>query len=134
MIDYGLDGSSQPDGWGSHRSSFSGALVLSHAGNFLLLVLITLINLRGIRDRHGNGCASLSVLFTYLGMLAIGIWRAIVEVTWLNGSGSRTHSASDGVLILRAFASGSTARSGVEAISNGIPASSRQKRRTPAER
>jgi amino acid transporter len=89
-----------------------------------LLALITLINLRGVQET-GTAMALPVYLFllTYLGMLGVGIWRALVE-----GPGSLAANAPAAIqplslfLVMRAFASGSTALTGIEAISNGIPA------------
>jgi amino acid transporter len=89
-----------------------------------LLVVITFINLRGAQEA-GTFIAIPVYLFlvTYLGMIAVGVWRALRE-----GPGSLAAAALAPLepltifLILRAFASGSTALTGIEAISNGIPA------------
>ena len=89
-----------------------------------LLVIITLINLRGAQEA-GTIIAVPVYLFliTYLGMIAFGIWRA-----WREGPGSLVATAPAPLepltvfLVLRAFASGSTALTGIEAISNGVPA------------
>lgn len=89
-----------------------------------LLALITLINLRGLQET-GTAMALPVYLFllNYLGMLGIGIWRA-----WVEGPGSLPANAPAAIqplslfLVMRAFASGSTALTGIEAISNGIPA------------
>jgi amino acid transporter len=89
-----------------------------------LLVVITLINLRGAQEA-GTAMAIPVYLFlvTYLGMLVYGLWRALIE-----GPGSLALTAPAPVapltafLVLRAFASGSTALTGIEAMSNGVPA------------
>lgn len=90
----------------------------------VLLAIITLINLRGIQE-SGTIIAIPVYLFlvVYIGMLLFGILRAVVE-----GPGSPELTAPAPLapltlmLILRAFASGSTALTGIEAISNGVPA------------
>jgi amino acid transporter len=88
-----------------------------------LLALITLINLRGMRE--AGTAMSVPVyffLFAYMAMLAYGLVRALIE-----GPASLAASASPATepltffLILRAFSSGSTALTGIEAISNGVP-------------
>src|SRR5690554_171712 len=87
------------------------------------LVLITLANLRGLRE--SGTLMALPVyffLFSYLIMLVVGLVRAL-------GNDPRpfTETAPPAVehvtafLILHTFASGCTALTGVEAISNGIP-------------
>ena len=93
-----------------------------------ILAALTFINLRGVRETGG-----IFLLPTYLfiacllGMIAIGLVRAIAE----GGhpvpvvAPPKLISASAGVsawLLLRAFASGCTAMTGVEAVSNGVMA------------
>jgi amino acid transporter len=97
------------------------------AVNLFLLVIITLINLRGIQE---SGTAMVLpvylFVFTYLGLIVFGLWRA-----WIDGPGlpqpipvavqSQALQPVSLLLILRAFASGCTALTGIEAISNGVP-------------
>lgn len=88
-----------------------------------LLVLITLVNLRGLQET-GTVMAIPVYLFlmTYLGMILYGIVFALIE-----GPGSLQTNAPPALetvtlfLILRTFASGATALTGVEAISNAVP-------------
>jgi amino acid transporter len=91
--------------------------------SLLILAVIAFINIRGTREA-GN-VISIPVylfLFTYLPMLAYGIVRAV-----LDGPGDLTVVAPPAlepltlVLILHAFATGCTALTGVEAISNAVP-------------
>jgi amino acid transporter len=100
-----------------------------------LLVVITLANLRGLQET-GTLMAFPVYLFllTYLPMLAYGLFRLI------NGEqGSLASSAPDpvqpltGLLILRAFATGCTALTGIEAISNGIPSFKRPESRNAGQ-
>lgn len=90
-----------------------------------LLILITLINLRGLQET-GTVMAVPVYLFlgTYLSMLAYGGLRLLLE-----GPSPITASAAPPVLepltkilLLHAFATGCTAMTGIEAISNGVPA------------
>jgi amino acid transporter len=88
------------------------------------LVVITLANLRGLRE--SGTLMALPVyffLFSYLGMLAYGIVRGLISDP---GSFADTappaRKAVTAFLILHTFASGCTALTGVEAISNGVPA------------
>jgi amino acid transporter len=90
----------------------------------ILLGLITLANLRGLRET--GTLISIPVylfLFTYLPMLGYGLF-----VLWRDGVTSLSVSAPAAVqplnvfLILHAFATGCTALTGIEAISNGVPA------------
>lgn len=91
--------------------------------SLLLLVIITLANLRGVHE--SSTLMSIPVylfVFSYLGMLAYGVITAIIE-----GPGSYTPNHFSGIgtspitafLILHTFASGCTALTGIEAISNG---------------
>ncbi len=94
----------------------------------VILALITLVNLRGVRE---SGTAFLIPTYLFLAMLGLilmlGTARSLL-------SGGHPHAvemppvlpaASGGVtlwLLMRAFANGCTAMTGVEAISNAIPA------------
>ncbi|HEY4762584.1 MAG TPA: APC family permease [Candidatus Sulfotelmatobacter sp.] len=93
-----------------------------------ILVVLTLINLRGARETGG-----IFLIPTYLfivcmlGMIAVGVIKAIAS----NGhpvpvvAAPKLMQATAGVgawLLLRAFASGCTAMTGVEAVSNGVMA------------
>lgn len=88
-----------------------------------LLLVITVLNLRGVREA-GTAMTIPVYLFlaTYLGMIAWGIGVALVD-----GPGSLAAAAPPpltGVtilLLLRTFAAGATALTGVEAISNAVP-------------
>ena len=94
------------------------------AVSLVILLVITLINLRGVRE-SGTMMALPVYLFLgcYLVMIAYGLYSARLE-----GPGDLTATAPSAlvpvslVLILHTFASGCTALTGVEAISNGIPA------------
>ncbi|MDD3825839.1 MAG: APC family permease [Anaerolineae bacterium] len=90
----------------------------------LLLGLITLLNLRGLRE-SGTLMAIPVYLFlvTYLPMLGYGLVRLVA-----GGPAPLASVAPAPVqpltiaLILQAFSSGCTALTGIEAISNGVPA------------
>ena len=90
----------------------------------ILLALITLINMRGMRET--GTLMSIPVylfLFTYLPMLGYGLF-----VLWRDGPGTMVSVAPVATqpltlfLLLHAFATGCTALTGIEAISNGVPA------------
>ena len=94
----------------------------------LAIVIITLGNLRGIRE-SGNIFALPTYLFvgSALLMVAVGMFRIVAL-----GDGGAPPTPLPGapdplepigiLLILRAFASGSVALTGTEAIANGVPA------------
>ncbi|HYN70084.1 MAG TPA: APC family permease [Candidatus Eisenbacteria bacterium] len=94
----------------------------------LAIVLITLGNLRGLRE-SGNIFAIPTYLFVGSAMLMIGIgvFRIVVlgehtpPPSPLPGEPDPTQAVGI-LLIIRAFASGSVALTGTEAIANGVPA------------
>jgi amino acid transporter len=94
----------------------------------LAILLITLGNMRGLRE-SGNIFAIPTYLFvgSAFVMIAIGVFRIVV-----NGEGQVATDPLPGtngvteyvgiLLLIRAFASGSVALTGTEAIANGVPA------------
>ncbi len=94
-----------------------------------IIALIVLINLRGLRT-SGTIFALPTYLFlaSFGLMLALGVWRAVMA----GGLTAAVHPSTTGfagpaqaltpLLLLTAFASGCSAMTGVEAISNGVPA------------
>ncbi|HTP09824.1 MAG TPA: APC family permease [Anaerolineae bacterium] len=89
-----------------------------------LLVIILLTNLRGLRET--GTLMAIPVYFflvAYLPMLAIGLIQAIVTGPIpIASPASSSLVAVTPVLILHTFAAGCTALTGIEAISNGVPA------------
>jgi amino acid transporter len=93
------------------------------------IVLLTLGNLRGLRE-SGNIFALPTYLFLFsaLAMIGAGLYRIVVLGEPPHPAPSPLPGAPDplqplGVLLLiRAFASGSVALTGTEAIANGVPA------------
>ncbi|HVN55260.1 MAG TPA: APC family permease [Anaerolineaceae bacterium] len=89
-----------------------------------ILVVMTLANLRGLRDT--GTLMSIPVylfLATYLPMLALGLYRlATSGPVPLEAAAPVPVQPLTLVLVLHAFAAGCTALTGVEAISNGVPA------------
>lgn len=92
--------------------------------SLLILIVITLINLRGVEESGAVMTIPVYLfLVVYAVMLAIGAYRAIYE-----GPISFSQTAPAAAqpltlfLLLRALASGTTALTGIEAISNGVPA------------
>ena len=92
------------------------------------IVLITLGNMRGLSE-SGNIFAVPTYLFvgSALLMIAIGVFRVVI-----NGESAPPPSPLPGapaipemlgvLLLIRAFASGSVALTGIEAVANGVPA------------
>jgi amino acid transporter len=110
----------------------------------VLVVLLTIANLRGVKE-SGTAFA----IPVYLFMFAIGTTAVVGFVRYalgnlplaesaalelVNGRGFGTGltGVAGGFLILRAFASGSAALTGVEAISNGVPAFKKPKSKNAA--
>ncbi|WP_256839263.1 APC family permease [Ornithinimicrobium faecis] len=108
-----------------------------------LIALLTLINLRGVRE---SGRALAVPVYAFLGALGILIITGAVQ--FLTGTLGRAGSAeyellpAEGYeemtglflifLCLRAFASGSVALTGVQGVANGVPALQRPKSRNAA--
>ncbi len=90
----------------------------------IVLVIVTLANLRGVRE--SGTLMAIPVYFfiaSFLAMLAYGLVRAATEGPALYAATAPPPSAGlTTFLILHTFASGCTALTGIEAISNGIPA------------
>jgi amino acid transporter len=124
MIDYVLTAAvSLTAGVEAIASAFPVLWTHRVALGLFLLVIITLINLRGAQEAGSAMAIPVYLfLFIYLGMLVYGSWRA-----WIEGPSSLALTAPAPVaplttfLVLRAFASGSTALTGIEAMSNGVP-------------
>uniref|UniRef100_Q022W8 Putative aminoacid/polyamine transporter, permease protein n=1 Tax=Solibacter usitatus (strain Ellin6076) TaxID=234267 RepID=Q022W8_SOLUE len=100
-----------------------------------LLVLIAIVNLRGLRE-SGAILAVPTYLFVacMFGVLGWGLWKGLaadghpVTVARLHPPGA-AHRAS-AWLLLKAFAAGCTAMTGVEAVSNGVSAFTEPRTRT----
>lgn len=89
----------------------------------ILLAFITLANLRGLRET--GTLMSIPVylfLFTYLPMLAYGLFVLVKggPVSLIGVAPQPAHPMTT-FLILHTFATGCTALTGIEAISNGVP-------------
>ncbi len=109
----------------------------------ILIVLLTAMNLRGVRE-SGSAFAVPTYLFmaAVIGMAVIGFVRKTFGTLPLAASAPlELHADSDfeslgglamAFLLLRAFSSGCAALTGVEAISNGVPAFQRPKSRNAA--
>lgn len=109
-----------------------------------LILVLTLLNLRGVRE---SGTAFAVPVYLYL--VTVGTTAVVGLVRWATGTLPLAESAALDVvplpqyetglaglagafLVLRAFTSGSTALTGVEAISNGVPAFRPHKSRNAA--
>jgi len=93
-----------------------------------ILVLITIVNLRGVRESGGVFLLPTYVFITcILGLIAVGVFKAIAAgghptpMVALPKLTTVTETVSLW-LLLRTFSSGCTAMTGVEAVSNGVMA------------
>jgi len=93
-----------------------------------LVVLIAMVNLRGIRESGAVFSIPTYVyLVSILGLLALGLFRFAIgsmpeyhaPAAWIAAQQAQPLGI---LLILRAFSSGSVALTGTEAVSNGVPA------------
>jgi amino acid transporter len=112
-------------------SSFSQLAPYNVAIAVALIALMVIVNLRGVRE-SGTIFAAPTYIFvgSFLFMIAVGLVRAITSPGGLlhalpaGPSNFIPHGAVDHLsvfLILTAFASGCSAMTGTEAISNGVP-------------
>ena len=106
-----------------------------------LIAVLTLMNLRGVRE-SGTVFAipTYGFVICVFGMLAVGLTQMIGGDTPVAESASygiRPDHEATGLLlvalVLRAFASGCTALTGVEAVSNGVPHFQKPKSRNAAD-
>ncbi len=100
---------------------FSARVVLA----LVAIALVAVINLRGVRESATIFAVPTYLFIGALGItVAVGLWRTVgrtpVPPSIEPGGGALAPLTL--FLILRAYASGSAAMTGVEAISNGIPA------------
>jgi len=96
-----------------------------------LVILITVVNLRGVRE-SGSIFAIPTYFFVFSAvlMIMVGVVDAfiihhqplIASFHTINNQAIKTTESISLFLVLRAFASGCSAMTGVEAISNGVPA------------
>src|SRR5689334_20241630 len=118
--------------------------VATHKALFAVaaIVILTAINLRGIRE-SGSAFAIPTYAFMVgiMAMIAWGLFRGFVlgDQMRAESAGFEIHAEQDHLmglafvfLVLRAFSSGCAALTGVEAISNGVPAFRKPKSRNAA--
>ncbi|MFB9892133.1 APC family permease [Planobispora takensis] len=109
----------------------------------LIVLLLTMVNLRGIRE-SGTAFAIPTYAFmaAVLGLIAYGFFRLFILEEELRAptadyqilaEQTNLTSFAAAFLILRAFSSGCAALTGVEAISNGVPAFRKPKSRNAAK-
>jgi amino acid transporter len=93
----------------------------------ILLVFLTVMNLRGVKE---SGIAFLVPTYLFIGSLFVVIIMGVVKTLLAGGhpiavtappSLPRATAAASLWIVLRAFSSGCTAMTGIEAVSNGVP-------------
>ena len=124
MIDYVLTAAvSLTAGVEAIASAFPGLWPHRVVLALALLLVISLLNLRGIRET--GTVMSIPVylfLFTYLPMLVYGGVRLVIEgQVPMSITAPPAIQPLTTILILHAFSSGFTALTGIESISNGVP-------------
>lgn len=94
---------------------------------FAMLVLLTIVNLRGVRE---TGLVFIAPTYLFVGLLGAAVVIGLGKVLLAGGHPSPVATPASLPpaaqtatlwLLLRSFASGSTAMTGVEAVSNGVP-------------
>ncbi|HWY52048.1 MAG TPA: APC family permease [Chthoniobacterales bacterium] len=97
------------------------------AACLVALVLITMVNLRGVRDAGtAFGLPTYAFVATLLIAIGVGVFRSIISGGHPNAivplpAVMNPTKAVTFWLLIRSFASGCTAMTGVEAVSNGVP-------------
>lgn len=91
--------------------------------SLLLLLIITLANLRGLRETGTLMAGPVYLfLFAYLSMLAYGVVRTVMGSPGALAAVAPLPSEPlTAFLVLHTFSAGCTALTGIEAISNGVP-------------
>jgi amino acid transporter len=90
-----------------------------------LLVIITVVNMRGLRESGtALGVPVYLFLISFIGMILYGVYRAVLQgaPTPLAAAAPTAVNPLGILLIMHAFSAGCTALTGIEAISNGVPA------------
>jgi amino acid transporter len=115
-------------GVGAIVSAMPGLLPYTLPLCLAVLLLLTIINLRGIRSA---GLVFMAPTYAFIATLGLVIGYGVLKTITADGTPApvtppaRTHEAATSAvglwLLLRAFASGCTAMTGVEAVSNGVP-------------
>ncbi len=124
MIDYILTAAvSLTAGVAALDSAFPGLIAHRTEISLGLLLLITLANLRGLRESGTFMAIPVYLfLFTYLPMLAFGGVQLLLHgAVPLAATAPPPEQPLTLFLVLHAFAAGCTALTGIEAISNGTP-------------
>jgi amino acid transporter len=113
-------------GVGAIASAVPALLPKTLSLGLVILLILTVVNLRGVRSA---GVAFMAPTYLFIAVLGVSILLGIAKVV-VHGQAvpavppvtvPATMSAAGAWLLLRSFASGCTALTGVEAVSNAIP-------------
>jgi amino acid transporter len=112
-------------GIGAVTSAMPGLLGHTLGLTLVVLLVLTLVNLRGIRSSSGAfAIPTLAFLGSLAAVLVVGLGRATVHggsVVTPPPAPAATIAVATPWLLMRAFANGTTAMTGVEAVSNAVP-------------
>jgi amino acid transporter len=123
LIDYVLTVSvSVASGLENIGSAFPFLMVHKQSIGAVIILLIALLNLRGIRESSTIfAFPTYAFIFSIFTMIGVGLWRAATgQVSTAPLPTPSSFAVVPMILILRSFAAGCTALTGVEAISNGV--------------
>lgn len=124
LVDYILTVSvSVASGVENITSAFPDLLAHKEGIGLVLILIITIFNLRGVKESANIFAIPTYIfIFSFLTLIGMGFYRLMTgqaqQVAPVIGE---TYTAIPVFLLLRAFSSGCTALTGIEAISNGIP-------------
>lgn len=127
LIDYTLTAAvSTTAGVAAITSAFPDLFPHRVAIGIIIIIILTWVNLRGIRE-SGKLFAVPTYIFvlSFLTMIGYGIWRHLTgtfPVAEVTNAALEPMGALSLLLILRAFAAGCSAMTGIEAVSNGVQA------------
>ena len=118
---------------------------LAHARVLLCLGLVGLMMLANLRGLKESGALFAPPVYLYIGVLTFMIALAVMKVVFGNGISTVSFDSAKAIhdlkvsggslgliLLLRGFSSGAVALTGVEAISNGVPAFQRPESKNAA--
>ncbi len=129
VVDYILTVAvSVTSGVANFTSAFPSLVPYSVVMSVVLVGVLTFMNLRGIQE-SGKAFAAPTYLFiiSVLTLIGVGVFKDLFGTPIVAESANLPVHAQDAMgataifLLLRAFASGCTALTGVEAVSNGVP-------------
>ncbi|HEY9764991.1 MAG TPA: APC family permease, partial [Chroococcales cyanobacterium] len=127
MIDYVLTAAvSTSAGVAAVTSAFPALHSIRVEIALFALLLITVVNLRGVRESAAIFAVPTYVfIFSMLGLIGMGLWRMALGLPPVEAVTTTMPTAVAPLslfLVLRAFSSGCSAMTGTEAVADGVPA------------